>query len=471
MARKALKITKLNANGEPIKIQKREEPVEEFVRDEVANESISKMNREFKKLNPIMQIEALKALGMGSTYFTCQRCGKIRNKINFYRTNQPEVASGYVSICRYCVDDIVQPKVNGKVTEITKESVDKALFYLDKPFLDSVWESSIKNAASNRPETRNSIFAAYMTTIQLPQYDGKTYRDSDNYTGGIFSLADMKEDALPKDQEIIEQFEKNKSDCLRLLGYLPFEKERLSDQPFLYAQLLGFLDSSEEGNDDMMRISSIISIVRGFLQQSQIDDRIAEIMADPAHFDKNMLMYKGLEEMKKNITLSITKLAEQSCISLKHSKNAKKGENTWTGKIKKIKELNLREGELNGFDIETCKAMQQVMDMSNASILKQLRLDESEYSEIIAEQRKMITQLQKELDSYTEISRILLRENLDIKDYLQKNGIEINFDYVDLEDLMSPFMGLDRDDEIELSDLVGEEESEIAEVPDESDSD
>ena len=127
------------------------------------------------------------------------------------------------------------------------------------------------------------------------------------------------------------------------------------------------------------------------------------------------------------------------------------GENTWTGKIKKIKDLNLREGEINGFDIATCKGMQQVMDMSNASIIKQLRLDESEYSDMIAEQREMITQLQSDLNNYKEISRILLRENIDLKDFLEEKNISIDEDLVDLNDLFSCFS---ETEEVEVDDYV-----------------
>ena len=49
-----------------------------------------------------------------------------------------------------------------------------------------------------------------------------------------------------------------------MIGYDPFEQEALSDQPFLYSQLIGLLDSSEDANDDMMRTASAISIVRAF---------------------------------------------------------------------------------------------------------------------------------------------------------------------------------------------------------------
>ena len=245
-----------------------------------------------------------------------------------------------------------------------------------------------------------------------------------------------------------DSFLKNKNDVVRLLSYDPFEKEDISDQPFLYSQLLGILDSSEDANEDMMRTSSAISIVRGFLQQSKIDDTVAKLMSDISNIERNSATIKSLQESKGKITSVITSLAQDSCISLKHNKNAKKGENTWTGKIKKIKELNLREGEVNGFDMETCKAMRQVMDLSNASIMKTLNLDESEWSDMVSDQRKMITDLQFKLDKYIEISRILLRENLDIKDYLKDNDVPLNMNLVNLNDLYSCFSEQEQEDDM-----------------------
>ena len=280
------------------------------------------------------------------------------------------------------------PTVNGIKQQPTKKTVDDAMYYLNKPFLDSVWEASLLEAANGvSGQSKNNVYTAYTKNIAMPQYYTLTYRESDNYTGGMYSLDDMADNALPKDQEIIEQFEKNKNDTLRLLGYLPFEKEKLSDQPFLYSQLIGFLDSSEEGNDDMMRVSSIISIVRSFLQLNNIDDMIAQLSSDPRNAEKNISTIRALQQMKNQITQGATKLAEQSCISLKNSKNSIKGENTWTGKIQKIKDLNLRDAQVNGFDIATCRGMQQVQEISDASIMKQLALDESEWSDMVATMR------------------------------------------------------------------------------------
>ena len=126
-------------------------------------------------------------------------------------------------------------------------------------------------------------------------------------------------------------------------------------------------------------------------------------------------------------------------MSLKHNKNASKGENTWTGKIKKLKELNLREAEVNGFDINTCRGMQQVLEMSDASIMKQLALDESEWSDMVAEQRESLIKIQNERDIYREINRILLRENIDLRDTLQENDLLDSSNLQDLKGLFSAF--------------------------------
>lgn len=401
---------------------------------------IEKIQELFDKLEDKDQLQCLESLGVGSKYYTCQHCNKVKKKGDFYSSTAPNCASQITDGCRQCAADIAMPTVHGEKQQPTKKTVDDACYFLNKPMLDSVWDASLLEAANQATgKSKSNVWTSYIKNIAMQNYYTMTYRESDNYTGGMLSIGDMIEDALPKDQEILEQFEKNKNDTLRLLGYLPFEREKLADQPFLYSQLIGFLDSDENGNDDMMRTSSIISIVRGFLQINQIDDMIADLVQDPRNAEKNIATVKALQEMKKNITMNVTKLAEQSCISLKNSKNSIRGENTWTGKLKKIKDLNLRNSEVNGFDIATCRGMQQVQEISDASIMKQLALDESEWSDMVAEMRVANQSLRKERDQYKEINRILLRENLDLKDYLEENDIDTDIEYTNLQEIYSVF--------------------------------
>ena len=403
-------------------------------------EQIDKIEKLFQKLEDKDQLQCLEILGVGSKYYTCQHCNKVKKKSDFYSSTAPNCASQITDGCKQCAADIAMPTVHGEKQQPTKKTVDDACYFLDKPMLDSLWDASLLEAANQATgKAKSNVWTSYIKNAAMPQYYTYTYRQSDNYTGGMLSIENLAEDALPKDQEILEQFEKNKNDVLRLLGYLPFEKEKLADQPFLYSQLIGFLDSDENGNDDMMRTSSIISIVRGFLQINQIDDMVADLVQDPRNAEKNLATIKALQEMKKNITLNITKLAEQSCISLKNSKNATKGENTWTGKVKKLKELNLRDAQVNGFDIATCRGMQQAQEISDNSIMKQLELDESEWSDMVSTMRTDIVKLRKERDSYKEINRIILQENLDLKDYLEENGMGTEIEFKNLRDIYSVF--------------------------------
>ena len=392
--------------------------------------------------------------------YLCPYCMKEKKKSEFYVSTDPRVLTGITSMCKDCVKKIALGWDDNRQEfgACTKKTVMEALEYIDRPFLENLWSTSYSSWANNNDPRKQTIWDSYITNVSMKQYNGKRWRDGDIFNTYI---EDAKQVAaleignteaaqtLIYGQEVNDEFDKNRKDVIRLLGYDPFEGEKLEDQPLLYSQLIGYLDAGGDGNDDMMRTSSAITIVRGFLQQAKLDDKLAKVMANSNAQASEM---KTLLDAKKNISATISQLAEQSCLSLKHNKNASKGENTWTGKIKKIKELNLREGEVNGFDLMTCKGMQQVMDLSNASILKQLALDESEYSDIVAEQRKMVTSLTSERDSYKEITRILLRENLDLKDVLLENGLLDEENLVDLENLFSVFGDIVQDDNVEEDD-------------------
>ena len=306
--------------------------------------------------------------------------------------------------------------------------------------------AEVHDDSLERPKT--NMWAAYIKNVQMKQYNTLRWRDSDFFKDGHSDITqnnNITNEYVSDD--VADELDRNRKDVIRLIGYDPFEKELEEDKPLLYAQLIGYLDA-DGNNDDMTRILDSIEIVRGYLQLQKLNDMSAKAFSNLGTTGQSGEI-KNYMDTKKKVADVISQLAEQSCISLKHNKNASKGENTWTGKIKKIKELNLREGEVNGFDIATCKGMQQVMDLSNASILKQLALDESEYSNIIAEQRKLVTNLTTERDSYREICRILLRENLDLKDVLSENDLLSQDNLIDLNKLFSVFGDIETDEEVQ----------------------
>ena len=379
--------------------------------------------------------------------FLCPHCLKEKKKSEFYASTDPRVLTGITTICKDCVRKIALNWDDNRQEygACTKKTVMDALEYIDRPFLDRLWEASYNEWANyDAKKRRTTIWDAYIKNVGLKNYNGLRWRDGDifqTYIEDAKQVAALEcgnveaAQTLLSSQEVNGEFEKNRKDVIRLLGYDPFEGEKLEDQPLLYSQLIGYLDSGGDGNEDMMRTSSAITIVRGFSQQSKIDDKIARAMANT---NVNPTELKTLLDAKKNLSSTISQLAEQSCLSLKHNKNASKGENTWTGKIKKLKDMDLRVAEVNGFDIGTCRGMQQVLEISDASIMKQLSLDESEWSDMVAEQRQQIVDLQKQRDAYREINRIILRENLDLRDTLEENSLLNTSDLKDLKELFSP---------------------------------
>ena len=380
--------------------------------------------------------------------YLCPHCLKEKKKSEFYASTDPRVLTGITSVCKECIRKIALDWDDNRQEFglCTKQTVMSALEYVDRPFLNKLWDSSYAEWANTESQNRRTtIWDAYIKNVGMVQYRGMRWRDGDIFqtyiedaknVANIEAAQSSNVQLLADNQEVHTEFEKNKNSVIRLLGYDPFLSEKPEDQPLLYSQLVGYLDAGGDSNEDMMRTSSAITIVRGFLQQAKLDDKLAKVMANT---NANPTEMKTLLDAKKSLGANISKLAEDSCLSLKHNKNASKGENTWTGKIKKLKDMDLREAEVNGFDIGTCRGMQQALEISDISIMKALALDESEWSEIVSDQRKLLVDTQRERDIYKEINRLLLRENLDLRDTLEEQGM-LNKDHLqNLKDLFSPF--------------------------------
>ena len=366
--------------------------------------------------------------------YLCPYCLKEKKKGEFYVCTDPKVLTGITSMCKDCVKKIALnwDENRQEYGACTKKSVMDALEYIDRPFLENLWNSSYAEWANQDAKLRRTtIWDCYIKNVSMVNYRGMRWRDGDIFNTYVEDAKQMaalesgnKEAAqtLLDGQEVNNEFEKNRKDVIRLLGYDPFEGEKIEDQPLLYSQLIGYLDLGGD-NEDMMRTSSAITIVRGFLQQAKIDDKLAKSMANP---NVNPAELKTLLDSKQKISSTISQLAEQSCLSLKHNKNSSKGENTFTGIVKKLKDMNLRDAEVNAFDIGTAEGMRQVADISNASIIKQIRLDENDYNDMLIQQRELITKLQEKADKNEETARILLRENLDLKKYIEEQGLDIS---------------------------------------------
>lgn len=360
--------------------------------------------------------------------YVCPHCGKTKKRSEFYVSTDPAVSIGVAFPCKDCSENIARrydPRT-GEYSDMTEASLKNALMYLDKPFIRTLWESAYNEVHDETlKKPKKNMWKSYIKNVtSLPQHRGQRWRDGDFDE----SQSNEKKVELSVEEyiapDVAEELGRNRRDVVRLVGYDPFEKEQLEDKPLLYAQTVGYLDMGGN-NDDAMRTSSVITIVRGFLQIQKLDDMIAQAMINATKTGSSGEI-KAYLDAKQKISSTISQLAEQNCISLKHNKNNTKGENTWTGKVRIMKEMDLREAEVNIFDAETASGLAQVADISNASILKQISLDENDYVQMLTEQKKMIEDLNKKANEAIEKARILLRENIDLKKLLEENEINIS---------------------------------------------
>ena len=353
---------------------------------------------------------------------SCILCDTYKDKSDFYVSTDPMNKSGVCPICKECARKLaLRVDKNGEEHEPTKESVQLALKYLNKPYIEAVWNSSVQEYQSLiSGRVKANVWNAYIRQIAMINYVGMTYFDSDIFKTPVIYDDEKTIENQVDNKDVREAYEQNKEDAIRLLGYDPFEKEAVVDQPFLYANLIGYLDASSEANEDRMRVSSIIEIVKGFNHIEKLNDIIAKLLADTTNMGQNISTVRALEATKTNITTSLLNLAKDNGISLKHSVNGSKGENTWTGRVRKMKEMNLRDAEMNLYDTEYSAGLRQVAESSNAAIIKQIRLDENDYNDMIIQQRELINKYKKIADDYEEKARILLRENTDLKSRIKE---------------------------------------------------
>lgn len=350
----------------------------------------------------------------------CALCDSQKPRSEFYPSTDPLNIAGICPVCKECARRIaLRIDADGEEYDPTKESVQLALRYLNKPFVEKVWEQALRSSQSMTDKNLTTAWGYYIRVISMRQYADMTYFDSDFYHVQASINSDQVDESLDN-KDVVDSFQQNKEDAIRLLGYDPFSKESLGDQPFLYANLIGYLDASSEANEDRMRISSIIEIVKGFNHIEKLNDIIARLLADAGNLDRNVATIRNLEDTKNKITTSVLNLAKDNGISLKHSVNASKGENTWTGKVRKMKEMDLRDAEMNLYDTEYSAGLQQVAEISDAAIIKQIRLDENDQNDMIIQQRELINKYKKIADDCEEKARILLRENSYLKDRLKE---------------------------------------------------
>ena len=357
---------------------------------------------------------------VGRTKFTCNMCGKLKDASDFYKSTDPLCTTGVTRICKMCAAKLAYSEdLKGNKKAPDEQSVQLALRYLDKPFFQKLYDESILEAAntmSGRP--KNNTWTSYIKNISMPQYNTLTWKDGDcgNSSTLLPSIG-----SVDNSDEVKKMYKTNKRTVISALGYDPFESAADADKPLMYGRLVGFLNESTQ--DDELKLGACVEIVHSLNQSEKINTVINALQKTPESIIKNSATIKALEATKKDIMKTTLDLARDNGISIKHSNRNTKGAHTLTGKLKMLKQSDLRSKEMNLFDINTAEGMKQVAELSFEAIMKQINPDENDFAEMVRTQAEMIKELQNKCDVAEEEARVYRRENNDLKEFLQEKKL------------------------------------------------
>ena len=252
--------------------------------------------------------------------YVCPHCGELKKKSAFYVSSDPAVVIGIAFPCKECIEKIARnynPKT-GKFGEVTLSSLKNALCYLDKPFLEVLYDASYNEVHDESLEkNKTNLWAAYIKNVQLKNYKAMRWRDGDLFQE---NHSDTNEESKSKvvaslTPEVLDEYRTNKRDIIRLIGYDPFANYPVEqDLPVLYAQLISFID--EETKNDGMKMNAVIQIVQAFNQIQKLNDAINELSADTKKLNSNNGTIKQHADTISKLLSGANALAKDNGIKL-----------------------------------------------------------------------------------------------------------------------------------------------------------
>lgn len=363
--------------------------------------------------------------------FLCYCCGETKPRSKFYSSSDPFNSVGVTPYCKDCLERIARnynPNTK-QFGEVTKQSLMLALERVDSPYLENLWDSSYNEVHDpNLKKPKTNVWSSYIKNVRMPQYNGLRWRDGDVFKEGQSTNTneELEKSLTP---EVLDEYKTNKRDIIRLVGYDPFANYPVEqDLPVLYAQLISFID--EETKNDGMKMNAVIQIVQSFNQIQKLNDAINELSADTQKLNANNGTIKQHADTISKLLSGANALAKDNGISLNYNNNKSKGQNTLTGKMKELNQIGFRAEKINMYDIDYCRGMQQVAEISAKAQVDQIGFDENVMSEINNIRRELVDDLQKQRDKAVERARLLLVENKDLKEFLREKGLIDEFGQV-----------------------------------------
>lgn len=211
-----------------------------------------------------------------------------------------------------------------------------------------------------------------------------------------------------KHVELSEEDLANRRDILQFFHYDPFEKDTNEDKKQLYRDLVSLIDESMAL--DLPKQRAAISLVRGYLRLDKITDAIQTLSSTPESMVQNNKDIKNLSEIEKAQTAAISTISKDHGFSERWAVAKSKGSGTLSAVVRDLGDYQYDKGYCNIYDVKTSDSMKLFAEISTKAIMKQIALSDSDYKDIVKQQREEITSLHEENEKLKEENRLLCEQ-------------------------------------------------------------
>lgn len=324
----------------------------------------------------------------------CCRCGKNKKETEFYKVSSSPLWTATKNRAPFCKDCIEQIYRDYSVQYGGRAAIIAVAALLDYPFAPDVYETLCEKYGA-------CSLGNYIRSMNAIQYKSKTF---------VMSIANGD---LGKDDDDIQDEREakwskgdkvNMKAVISMMGYDPFEDLGLTDAERKYCfNIMAGYCSIPNIEEDGHKLESAVQITLSRLQCKQIDNMLFKESSQKSPNIKNI---DTLSATKRTLVSSINQIAKENGLS-DSSGSSTLSASTLTKKMKELAADDFKAIQVNTFDINTCDAMRKIADLSNQSIMEQLSFENSDYMEMVKEQREMIEALREERDALKEENRNL----------------------------------------------------------------
>lgn len=349
----------------------------------------------------------------------CVVCHKDKPHSDFFRSyswghigNLLPSGERHVTICKRCAKKIFNFYY---VQENNlKQAINHWCQTLDVYYSEEIFEAMINLHNSRKGtemEHKFDYITDYMTALGRAKMIDMTYWDSPYLQNSVKKDFEVDKnyfiDPIPQ-KEYPEEFDswdkedlENYDYVLTIYKYDPFKDEPIEDRRKLYYNLAGF---SDEGiMDDFARANAAIDTCRSMQRLEKLNRIRVNLENNDTPDIKEIKAVSDLQKIERE---AINRNGKEHGFIQKYSLNKNQGSGTFTGITKQMSD-ELFENELaNAYDIKTSNAMQMAAEASWKAIFGQLNISESEFSEIVKNQRETIMNLRTQLDTTIEQLRL-----------------------------------------------------------------